>query len=333
MIARADARGLGVQTKAFHDQMHPTKTLVVNCHSAMPLRVRTHWYPEATWVHGIPSRYDLEQFCDGLTSVYTAETAYNSEFWGIADAYGVKSVLHANYEFLHRSDHPTVWAAPSVWHIDDFPAGTVHLPVPIETDRFPETHKGSHARHFLHVVGRPAIHDRNGTADLLMALPHVKSTVTVTITCQQSGYVGKLMNDHSVRIPPHITLNVQATDTENYWDNYQGVDAVILPRRFGGLCLPANEAVGAGIPVIMPNIEPNSRWLPEDWRVPATVAGEFRAKQHIVYYRADPRALAAKIDQLASDEHFYGESLVAAQKLRGELSWDTLKPVYQELFR
>lgn len=332
LIARADNRGLGQQTWAVYRNLKPAKTLVVDCPSMQPLKTRFDRFPDATIVHGIPDQEQIRDFLHGLTAVYTAETGYTPHLWAEAEQSGVKTVLHANYEFLDRRDRPTVWAAPSLWHFDDFPAGTVHLPVPVETDRFPDTGKSSTAKHFLHVVGRPAIHDRNGTADLLQALPHVKSTITVTVTCQQSGYVGKLMNDHHIRIPSNVTLNVNSVDAENYWDNYRGVDAVILPRRFGGLCLPANEAIGAGIPVIMPNICPNSRWLPEDWRIHATLAGEFRAKQHIQFYRTDPILLANKIDQLAQDQHFYSESLTAAQKLRAELSWDTMKPVYENLF-
>lgn len=329
LIARADNRGLGQQTWAFHRNMHPAKTLVVDCPSQQPLKTRFERFPDATIIHGIPDQYQIRDFLTGLTSVYTAETGYTPHLWSEAESLGVKTVLHANYEFLDRKDRPTCWWAPSLWYFDDFPAGTQHVPVPIETDRFPITAKPATAKHFLHVVGRPAIHDRNGTTDLLRALQHVKSSITVTITCQLSGYVGKLLNDHNIGIPDHIDLKVSSVDDPNYWDKYAGVDAMIMPRRFGGLCLPVNEAVGAGIPVIMPNIDPNSRWLPEQWRTPATVAGEFRAKQHIVYYQSDPCALAERIDQLAQDATFYSEAVTAAEKLRDELSWTTLKPLYE----
>lgn len=333
LIARADNRGLGQQTWAVHRNLKPAKTLVVDCPSMQPLKTRFDRFPDATVIHGIPDRNQIREFLDGLTAVYTAETGYTPHLWSEAEQLGVTTVLHANYEFLDRNDRPTVWAAPSVWHIDDFPPGTVHLPVPIETDRFPLADKPSTAKRFLHVVGRPAIHDRNGTVDFLQALGHVTSTISVTVTCQQSGYIGKLMNDHHIRIPSNIDFTIKSVDAENYWENYTGFDALVLPRRFGGLCLPANEAIGAGMPVIMPNICPNSRWLPESWRVPATFGGEFRAKQHIKFYRTDPVLLAGKMDELAQDEHFYSEALTAAQKLRGELSWEALKPAYRDLLQ
>ncbi len=330
LIARADSRGLGVQTKAFHDQMHPAKTLVVDCPSAMPLPIRKDWYPNASWVNGLPGPADFRTWLDGLDAVYTAETGYGQVLWIEAQRAGVRTVLHANYEFLNRNDSPTIWAAPSLWHIDQWPTGTIHLPVPIETERFPQTDWPAVATNFLHVIGRPAVHDRNGTIDLLLALQHIKADITVTITCQQSGYVGGLINAHGIRTPGNVTLRIESRDTQNYWDNYAGQHALILPRRFGGLCLPANEAIGAGIPVVMPNIAPNNLWLPAEWLTHASYAGEFRAKQRIQYHRSDPHALAQKIDQLATDSGFYAQAKQAAARLRDRMSWAALKPEYDK---
>ena len=331
LIARADNRGLGQQTWAVFRNLQPSKTLVVNCHSAQPLALRYERFPYSLVVDGLPSRDDFRELLNGVTCLYTAETGYNQELWDEAEQRGIKTVLHANYEFLDTRDRPTVWAAPSLWNIDRWPTGTVHLPVPIETDRFPITEKPSTAQRFLHVVGRPAIHDRNGTLDLLLALQHVKSTVQVTVTCQHPEYVGSLINDHGIRTPDNVTLTIESGDTENYWDIYQGFHAMILPRRFGGLCLPANEAIGAGMPVIMPDTNPNDTWLPPQWLVPSTHAGEFTAKQHITYVRTDQQLLAQKIDQLAQDEEFYGLAVAKALTLRDDYSWKTLTPLYEQV--
>lgn len=332
LIARADNRGLGQQTWAVYRNMKPAKTMVVDCPSAQPLRLHLDRFPDATVIKGLPNSYDFEQFLDGIDTLYTAETGYSHQLWDIANRAGVKTVLHANYEFLDPHDRPTVWAAPSPWNINLWPAGTIELPVPIETDRLHIEKHGYTAKRFLHVVGRPAIHDRNGTLDLLYALQHVTARIEVTITCQQPGWVGSLINDHQIRTPSNVTLTIESGDNLNYWDIYRGFDALILPRRFGGLCLPANEAIGAGIPVIMPNIDPNNTWLPQAWLIPAYPDGDFHAKQHITYYRCNTIALASKIDTLATDEDFYGHSLWTAANLRECLSWETLKPRYQEVF-
>lgn len=327
LIARADARGLGIQTKAFHDAMRPAKTMVIDCPSQKPLPIRRDWYPDATWIHGLPTVKDFAAWLPGLDVVYTAETGYGHALWDEAERLGVRTVLHANYEFLNRNDRPSVWAAPSTWHLDDFPAGTVHLPVPITpapTD-FPQA---GTARHFLHVVGRPAIHDRNGSADLLQSLQHVRSDITITITCQERGYLDGLNRGH---IPGNVTLKVRTGDAATTTDLYRGQHVLVMPRRFGGLCLPAQEATAAGMPVIMPNISPNDAWLPAEWLVPATKTGSFRARQHIELHTVDHHALAARIDQFATDPNLYTEASAKAQEIAAALSWDALTPRYMEV--
>jgi len=330
LIARADNRGLGQQTWAVQRNLNPAKTMVVDCPSMQPLQLHLDRFPGAHIVYGLPTEHDYATFLHGLDAVYTAETGYG-DLWSVAQRMGVKTVLHANYEFLDHADHPTVWAAPSMWNFDRFPSGATYLPVPIETDRFPITDKPLTASRFLHVVGRPAIHDRNGTLDLLQALQHVTATITVTVTCQLPGYVGSLIHDHNISTPNNVTLIIDSVDRPNYWTVYEDQHALILPRRFGGLCLPANEAIGAGIPVIMPNIDPNNTWLPAEWLTESMLAGDFRAKQHINWYSTKPQVLAAKIDQLALDNDFYIRAVAKAHLLRKQMSWESLTPTYREI--
>ena len=331
LIARADNRGLGQQTWAVQRNLQPAKTMVVDCPSMQPLQLHLDRFPNAQVVSGLPTEHDYATFLDGIDVVYTAETGYG-DLWSVAQRMGVKTVLHANYEFLDPRDQPTVWAAPSLWNFDRFPAGAIHLPVPIELDRFPTTEKPFTASRFLHVVGRPAIHDRNGTRDLLQALQLVTAPITVTVTCQVPGYVAGLIYDHHIHTPDNVTLIIDSVDHDDYWTVYNNQHALILPRRFGGLCLPANEAIGAGIPVIMPDIDPNNTWLPAAWLTPGMMSGDFHAKQHIKYYRSDIAALAATIDTLATDEDFYGHSLWKASELRKWFSWENLTPRYEEIF-
>jgi glycosyltransferase involved in cell wall biosynthesis len=43
---------------------------------------------------------------------------------------------------------------------------------------------------------------------------------------------------------------------------YEGFDALIMPRRYGGLCLPMNEALTSGLPVIMSDTSQQRRSPP-----------------------------------------------------------------------
>jgi glycosyltransferase involved in cell wall biosynthesis len=327
LIARADSRGLGVQTHEFFRHMHPDKVMVVDCPSLKPLPIRGDWYYGATWVKGLPTAADFRVWLKDLDVVYTAETGYSQALWQEADRAWVKTVLHANYEFLDRADSPTVWAAPSTWMFHDFPAGTVYLPVPVASDRFTTDATENVYPHFLHIVGRPAVYDRNGTRDLLDCLRLVQSEIVVTIKCQEPGYVESMIRP----LPKNVRLHVDSGDVANYWDLYTGHDVLIMPRRFGGLCLPVNEALAAGMPVIMPNISPNNDWLPSGWLVHATPAGSFRAKQLIEFYQTDARALAEKIDLFAQDADFRRTATDTALRLAKKLSWDELKPLYERV--
>lgn len=328
LIARADARGLGIQCKNFHDSMRPDKVMVIDCPSAQPLPLRRDWYPDATWIKGLPTAGDFRSWLDGLSVVYTAETGYSKALWSEAEHAGVATILHANYEFLDRSDRPTLWAAPSMWHFDEFPEPRRFLPVPIDLSAFPARPTASKATRFLHVIGRPAVHDRNGTADLLDALAYVQSPIALTVTCQDDHYVSGLLA--SRRIPRHITLDVRTGDAKHYTDLYTDQDVLVLPRRFAGLCLPANEALGAGMPVVMPDISPNE-WLPAEWLVPAEKRGEFMAKTRVEVFSADHRALAAKIDRFAAEPDFFAASCDIARRMAKELSWANMRPEYERV--
>jgi glycosyltransferase involved in cell wall biosynthesis len=330
LIARFDHRGLGQQTRAVFNALIPYKTLVVNCPSEKPLPSHPEYFPGATIVDRLPTDRDCEQFIEGCTVIYSAETFYNPNFCAIAERMGVKTVLHVNPEFLDRNDRPTVWAAPSMWRYDHLPANRLHLPVPIDTERFRDSRTESNkCRSFVHVVGRPATRDRNGTEDLLASLQYVTAPIRLTLTCQEPGHLEGML--HRFHVPANVELAVRSGDVEDNADLYRGHDVLVLPRRFGGLCLPQQEALGSGLPVVMPDISPNDM-LPSEWLVSATHAGSFTVKQNLVdFFSVNHRALAAKVDQFAQDRAFFTQQQELARKLAGSLSWAALKPEYERV--
>ena len=341
LIARADHSGLGNQTWEFYRHMHPERVLVIDVghlhddteHSNK--RTDLSRYPGALINRGwTPSRSLIQEFVDGLDVVFTAETTYSTEFVEIAHRAHVKVVNQFNLEFLahalYNYPHPDVFAAPSQWMWDTLEVpNRTHLPVPIATDRFaPRESNRDGKRHFLHIVGRPATHDRNGTPDLLAALRYVTADIRLTLTCQDVVYLAQL--DHH-DIPDNVELVVETGDVNNYWDLYRQGDVLVMPRRFGGLCLPAQEALGAGMPVVMPDIDPNNRWLPQEWLVRATRQAQFPSVTPIDVYHSDPRALASIINRFATDLTFYDRARARAAQLRDQLSWDNLKSDYDKL--
>ena len=59
---------------------------------------------------------------------------------------------------------------------------------------------------------------------------------------------------------------------------YSGFDAMVLPRRYAGLCLPMNEALMSALPVFMTNISPNNAILPPKWLAESKQIDTFRTK-------------------------------------------------------
>lgn len=336
LIARGDNRGLGQQTWAYFRHLDPVKTMLVDCPSAQPLPLHLDRFPGAAVVHGLPAAKDYRWLCTDVDVVLTAETGYG-DLWTEAEKAGTKTVLALNYEFLNVRDRPTLWAAPSLWHYENIPNRKCFLPVPIETDRFPIRRWPVYAtaKHFLHVVGRPTWNgrqdlNRNGTRDVIKALRHVTSEIAVTFRCQVEGYVEGLLAQHHV--PDNVTVTVDAGDHPNYWDAYRDQDCLLIPRRFGGLCLPVNEALGAGIPALMTDIPPNNQWLPKTWLSPARYTDSFVAKQRVECYTVDHEAYAASIDRLASSARAFADARIEAQRLAGELSWGSLRDTYIKTF-
>jgi glycosyltransferase involved in cell wall biosynthesis len=348
LIARADNTGLGHQSWAFHRHMRPAKTLVVDftgtSASGKDLGIHPDRFPgDTTVVTGPPDRGTLMRFLDDLDTVFTMETPYNFDLFFMCRDRKIRTVLQANWEMMayHQDDgrvpFPDVLAFPSSWHFADarerFGDRTevIHLPVPVVIDR-DETpaHPGTCLR-FLHVAGHPAVGDRNGTRDLLAALRYIKSEITVTLTCQRPGWLAALIQPGQK--PDNVTLVIDSSPPQDYRDLYTGQDALILPRRYGGLCLPVNEALGAGIPVILPDISPNTDWLPTEWLVSATLTDTIMTKTPTDVYRTDPPSLASRIDRMATDGDFCARTRRQARDLAGAYSWDSLLPYYREVVR
>lgn len=335
LIARADSRGLGIQTRAIHDHLNPAKTLVIDCPSAKPLPIRRDWYPNATWINGLPKAHDFAYWLPGLDCVYTAETPYSHSLFEEAHRLGVKTVLHVNPEFL---DHirkpylpkPSVFACPTRWMFDRIPDPKIVLPMPVDTTKI-RPHTADKATRFLHVVGRPAIHDRAGTADLLLALESVRADITVTITCQEPGYVASLISAHGIHLPDNITLNIADGDIDHHQDLYTGHHVLLAPRRFGGLSLPMQEACAAGMPVLATAISPNTDWLPPDWLAPAAHAGTFTAHTSIDLWTVDHHAYAIAVDHIAAHPAYYRQSSERAAAIAKGLSWTELRAEYRRL--
>lgn len=363
LIARADNTGLGIQTWEFYRAMSPVKTMVVDIGDLNGNRSFPERYPRgATVVQGFPNKGDVEEFLQDLDCVFLAEAPYNYYLYERAKQLGVKVAVQYNYEFFDWFAYPhyptpDMLIAPSRWgysKVQEFcdQRGIKHqyLHCPVNRDMLP-ARKITKAKTFLHVAGRSAAYDRNGTETVIDASALVKSDVKIIVHFQGEQGLGHQATSSVARYMERAErvggpgLVMRCGEYPDYWDIYKGhdegdgvlkdqPDVFVLPRRYGGNCLPLNEALSCGMPIIMPDISPNNSFLPHDWLVPAEKIGEFKPRAVVDIYGCDPAALAAKIDEFANmtEDQMFAHNLIA-DRLAEKISWDTMRHEYVTALR
>lgn len=335
MLARGEDRGLGILTWELARNLHPDRVLLIDLGVlARGFPVRTERYPGATVIPwdgaplGTGAEHSIRTWLDGLDVLYSAETFYDWRIVDWAREAGVATVLHVMPEFWPRelNGRPmpdTIWA-PTTWRLDTLPDATRLVPVPVAIDRFnvddPSPVDGP--LRVLHTAGHKAAADRNGTQLVARSFGHIRGNVAVTIT----GQDGRLPSIPS-RARQRVTVAVRPRSTANYWDVYADQDVLLLPRRYGGLCLPVQEALAAGLVPILPDVSPNGDWpamlTPTHPRgTLATAAGVLDLASSM------PHDLAAAVDALAADPALLALRRRLALDWARAHSWDELAPMY-----
>lgn len=330
LIARTEDRGLGNLTWEWAQHMHPDRVLVVVPNHPLPQRADR--YPGALvlpWDHLHDSALNEEQVREwlrGLDVVYSAETFYDWRVCTWARELGVRTVCHVMPEFYRHGQPdpppaPDAWWTPTRWRLEHLDPATRVVPVPIATERFTESvFRNPGPPRWLHVVGKRAGADRNGTRLFLGALRFLRSEHHVRIRTQDEGVRPGLGLGRDVH------LETITTPTPEYWQLYDDADALVLPRRYAGLSLPAFEAMGAGLALVMSDAEPQrGEWpiIP----IPAhehgsvlTPAGRLKLAE------IEPRHLARVMDRIADQP-----DVLAVEQRRAKLfafahSWEQLAP-------
>lgn len=254
LIARSETdRGLGVQTYAMFKELKPDRTLLVLDYGS-GFQSHPELYPGATMVsllHG-PDKNRLDEptvrsWWQGLDVVFTVETLYDWDLTHWAKADGVKTLVHGNPEFfMPTNPQPDMWAWPTAWRTDVLPAGPIiQVPAPIVPNIAADPSEG-YALKAVHIAGNRALGDRNGTETLAMAMQQVP--IGVDLTTYSQANMPKMYNvDHR-------------DAAEDRWDMYRNQHMLVLPRRYGGLCLPAIEAMASGLAIAMTDCVPNHMW-------------------------------------------------------------------------
>lgn len=312
IIARCDNTGLGNQTRELVKMLNPDKILLIDSSFFNNNKQHPEWYKDYNVIktlRGMPRTKEIMSFLENIDVVISCETFYYVDLIKIAKQKNIKTILQYNYELFGNMIYPEwelpdILLSPSIWNMDivneRFGSRTklIHLPPPTDTSLFNNTRQNNlsktHKR-ILHVGGKKAAKDRNGTDTVVEMLKYSKADYELVITTQTPLEFNTKDN----------RLNLNKTNVENREDLYNNFDAMILPRRYAGLCLPMNEALISGLPVFMTDISPNNQILPREWLVESNKIGDFRTKSMVNIYEANAEKLANLIDDYVENKNIY----------------------------
>lgn len=337
-IGFANYSGLGNQSKRLYELLFPYRTLIINSNGFSKNKgLDTSWCKDAFITKdGFPMDEEIDSFLQGLTHVLYLENAYNHYLTYKARQLGIKTYCQVNYEFCENVGkrylpEPDMFLMPSHWMASEMQEifgrdRVIYLPPPLDREEFKAVREHNFMRlgkkRFLHIIGTLAYKDRNGTLDLIEAVKKSQSDFELVIRTQHQITMDYYLDD------PRVTyVNDSVSDVS---EMYKDFDALILPRKYGGLSLTTNEALMSGLPVIMTDVSPNNKWLPKSWLVESNHNNRIMIKAPLDVYRVDSEALKNKIDEFCSMD------LLEEKKKAIELAYNefcNLEDKYLSLFQ
>jgi len=322
LIARADNGGLGNQTWEMANHLKPEKVLVVHSRHITRGHADVSRYVDSEAEVRItprgPTDAEARWLCYGIDKILTAETFYGTAIPTAARRRGVLTINHCNPEMFRATDTADVNLAPTDWRMDRLPKGTRVVPMPVVM----ASDEGWDGHRTICHVHSDAMWDRNGTGDLLDALQYLHESTLVTILGGKAGYeeIGKATV---------IWLGPIQDSYKIAWKQMRGI--FVLPRRFGGLCLPIQEAAARSRPIITTNVGPQNKWQGAAL-VPASVRSiETMPGGRFEVYQCSPRGLAHEIERVLT---IHGPLLAKrASEWASERSWEALGPLWTSICR
>lgn len=311
--------------------MHPDRIMVVDVGAlARGFEVDYGRYPGADVVRFDPPSLpeaQMRAWFRTLDVCFAVETFYGPEVPRWAHEEGCATVIQPNPEFCPPEVSPFVtrWWAPTPWRLSHLPPGTKVVPVPVADDRFPfAPPEWTGTLRVLHVAGHAAAADRNGTQLFIEAIRRMQGPVSVRIVSQ----------DDKLRLPrmrTGIPIEVVTGGVANYWDLYRDADVLVLPRRYGGLCLPAQEAMASGLALVMSDAEPQRYIWPGVYVRSATGIPRLMCPGgKLPLTAARPEAIAQVVNELACDPKRLRRQQEASVAWAEAHRWSVLRPLYEE---
>ena len=293
-VVLATEQGLGYLAKDFYDN-GVIEHVAIHKHSSRENHLE--WYPNFV---------SSEELLEKCHTIIFFETPFDWKLIPRCRELGIKTILMVMYECTryplpYQPDE--IWS-PSLLDQQYYPESKlIQVPVSIQWKM------RTKAKVFVHNAGNGGIGGRNGTKELLAALPLVKSPIKMIIRSQVP-----------IPIPRDARVQVKIGTFDDIWD--EG-DVFVFPEKFNGLSLPLQEAFASGMLVIAGNRFPINTWLPNDPLIPVDSYRKERIAVEFDCAEFTPEAIAAKIDEWY-DKDITQYSLLG--KAWGEKnSWKNLK--------
>lgn len=329
LLVYSSQTGLGYQTLALARMLKPYKIMHVDLSMYNQFPVNPDVYNDlCTYkrdVVGTPRDDDFAWLATDVDVVFICETPINWNGLNVIRAKGAKSVIQYNYEFLNyyrqpNLPKPDLLLSPSDWYInkvrrDNFAPVVLLRPPLVDFEAFKGSDKLKARKRLnasVHIQGRPTLGDRNGTKTFLDVveviekrkrlkleyyvygqLPNAQDRTTWQVYGQYKDQLDRFRTSKQLegRFKYYVNTPKQTT-------MYAKGEVLVLPRKYGGLCLPMNEALASAMPTVMPDITPNRQFLPKEWLVPAKKAGYITTHSPIPFCEVDPKDVVAVVDNI-----------------------------------
>lgn len=331
IVGRCELRGLSIQSLAAAQALRPDRVLLVEPQPASWPQRCERWAGFNTahvrWSGGRLPEKPVRRWLDGLDVVWSPETFYDDRFTSWCHAAGVTPVRHANPEQLapdEAVEPHTVWWSATPWRLEQMPAGTRVVPMPVDPPAgFEQSLIDRDAPvRFVHSMGHFAQDDRAGTQLVAHALKLLKAPCRVTVFCQDRR------PQHPFKVAGKgVEVQVRSGGVADRWDQFRGQDVLLLPRRYGGLSLPSQEAMAAGLALVMTDCSPNEVWPGPKVPVRRTWSSRMRCGP-VQLSDADPAALAEIMRRLVDDRDELEKWKAESRAWAEANTWAALRPLW-----
>jgi hypothetical protein len=316
MLVRADAGGLGIQSYEIWRHLQPSTTIVMRL-------------PDPRGHEDVGVYDGAPQTIPGWDMAARKAVRSCRLLLSIEGTYAYpgprRCAVIANPE-LWRPDHPQLidrTAVHTPWERTRVrPLPTV-LPYPMPVDRVEVREPAPGWYH----PAAPAMLDRNGTGFLLRALERCREPHEVFIRSDDPPPWGPIPRQQIGRCRVWWEQS-RTIDYRNAYPDHCG--ALVLPRRYGGNCLPAYEAACMGWPVVMPDLAPQAGWP----FVATTPVGKCKRRQMkggpVAVWDPSPDGIAQAMDALAVDPSRRAALSTAARCWAEAHAWPQIAGVWAE---